>query len=82
MKTDDFSRVSIDMIATGQRIKEARISAGISIRELQRMLGFETPVAIYYWQAGKRLPSLDHLVILSLVLSVPIGDLLVLIRPE
>ena len=67
----------IDMKQTGKRIEEIRTQRGISVRELQNMLGFATPQAIYKWQRGETLPTLENLVALAFVLGVDIGDILV-----
>ncbi len=42
----------IDLTATGRNIKRLRQSAGISVRDLQMVLGFTNPQAIYKWQYG------------------------------
>ena len=39
----------IDFKATGQNIKTLRKSAGISVRDLQTVLGYTNPQAIYKW---------------------------------
>ena len=49
-----------------------------SVRDLQDVLGFATPQAIYKWQRGTCLPSVDNLVVLSAVLRVPIDKILVI----
>jgi transcriptional regulator with XRE-family HTH domain len=67
----------IDLKATGQNIKTLRKSAGISVRDLQAVLGFTNPQAIYKWQNGDSLPSIDNLVILASVLGVTIDEILV-----
>jgi len=67
----------IDLKATGQNIKTLRKSAGISVRDLQAVLGFTNPQAIYKWQNGDSLPSIDNLVILAAVLGVTIDEILV-----
>jgi transcriptional regulator with XRE-family HTH domain len=41
------------------------------------MLGFTTPQAIYKWQHGRALPTLDNLVALAAVFGVKIDDILV-----
>ena len=38
---------TIDMAATGRNIARLRSLSGLSIRELQGILGFSTPQAIY-----------------------------------
>ena len=67
----------IDLRATGQNIKALRKSAGISVRELQTVLGFTNPQAIYKWQNGDSLPTVDNLVILASVLGVTVDEILV-----
>ena len=67
----------IDLKATGQNIKNLRNAAGISVRDLQNVLGFTNPQAIYKWQNGDSLPSIDNLVILAAVLGVTIDEILV-----
>lgn len=67
----------IDLRATGQNIKTLRKAAGLSVRDLQAILGFTNPQAIYKWQNGDSLPSIDNLVILAAVLGVTIDEILV-----
>ena len=67
----------IDLAATGRNIKNLRVSAGISVRDLQNILGFTNPQAIYKWQNGDSLPSIDNLVILAAVLGVSVDEILV-----
>lgn len=69
---------TIDMIRTGENINKLRQDAGISVKELQEIFGFATPQAIYKWQHGTTLPTIDNLVVLSKVLKVSIEDILVL----
>ena len=68
---------TIDMVRTGNNIARLRMEAGLSVRDLQRILGFATPQAIYKWQQGRALPTLDNLVVLATVLEVKIDDILV-----
>ena len=68
---------TIDMVCTGNNIARLRTEAGLSVRDLQRILGFATPQAIYKWQQGRALPTLDNLVVLAAVLGVKIDDILV-----
>lgn len=68
---------TIDMVRTGNNITRLRMEAGLSVKDLQRILGFATPQAIYKWQQGRALPTLDNLVVLAAVLGVKIDDILV-----
>ncbi len=67
----------IDMIRTGQNIARLRKQAGLSVRDLQDVFGFATPQAIYKWQQGVALPTIDNLVVLAAVLQVRLDDILV-----
>ena len=67
----------IDLRATGPTIKNLRVAAGISVRDLQAILGFTNPQAIYKWQNGDCMPSIDNLVILAAVLGVTVDQILV-----
>ena len=68
---------TIDMIRTGQNIASLRRQAGLSVRDLQDIFGFATPQAIYKWQQGVALPTIDNLVVLAAVLQVRMDDILV-----
>ena len=67
----------VDMKQTGQNIHILREQRGISVKELQHMLGFGTPQAIYKWQHGDSLPTVDNLVALSSIFGVPIDTILI-----
>ena len=69
---------AVDMNATGKRIELLRKSAGISVRQLQDVFGFGTPQAVYKWQRGDALPTVDNLVVLAAVLDVKVDDILVI----
>ena len=68
----------IDMKATGQNIKELRISRGYTVKDLQEYLGFEEPQAIYKWQRGENLFSIDHLFALAKLFDVTIEEILIM----
>ena len=71
---------TIDMVRTGQNIKRLRKLAGVSVKDLQDVFGFATPQAIYKWQHGTALPTIDNLVVLASVLGVRIDDSLFMPR--
>lgn len=66
----------VDLRQTGQNILVLRERRGLSVKDLQTILGFSTPQAIYKWQHGECLPTVDNLVALSAILSVPIDAIL------
>lgn len=69
---------TIDMVATGKNIVKLRDAAGLTVRDLQDIFGFATPQAIYKWQHGTALPTLDNLVILAAVFDVAMDDIIVI----
>lgn len=67
----------IDVRATGQNIQRLRKARGLTVRDIQSYFGFEEPQAIYKWQSGRSLPTVDNLYALSALLNTPIEDILV-----
>ena len=72
----------IDLVATGENIVRLRKARGLTVRDLQNWFGFEEPQAIYKWQKGKSLPTVDNLYALSALLNVPMQDILVPCTPQ
>lgn len=68
---------TINTIGTGMRIMDLRKKAGLSVKDLQNILGFATPNAIYKWQNGAAMPTLDNLIVLAAIFNVPIDDIIV-----
>ena len=73
---------TIDMVKTGQNIIRLRKAKGLTVKDLQTVFGFETPQAIYKWQHGESLPTVDNLVVLSEVFRVPIEEILIVEKTE
>ena len=69
---------TIDLPLTGANITRLRKAAGLTVRDLQAVFGFTTPQAIYKWQSGASLPTVDNLIVLAAVLNVRIDDILVI----
>ena len=67
----------IDMTATGRNISRLRRDAGMTVRQLQAIFGFSPPQAIYKWQRGDAMPTLDNIVALAAVFGVTVEDILV-----
>ena len=68
----------IDMRGTGLKITQLRKASGKSVKDLQDIFGFGTPQAIYKWQHGSALPTIDNLVILAAVLGVSMDEIIVI----
>ena len=67
----------IDIKATGINITKLRIRAGLTVKDLQDIFGFSTPQAIYKWQHGAALPTVENLVVLAAVFGVSVDDILI-----
>ena len=67
----------INMTATGNNIMRLRINTGMTVKELQNIFGFSTPQAIYKWQRGETVPTLDNMVVLAAVFGVTIDEIII-----
>lgn len=67
----------IDMVETGRNIHFLRQQAGLSVTDVQDYFGFDQPQAIYKWERGETLPSVDNLYALSSLLGEPMKNILV-----
>ena len=67
---------TIDMAATGMNITRLRINAGLSVKDLADIFGFATPQAVYKWQHGVAMPTLDNLVVLAAVFGVSMDEII------
>ncbi|MBR4461248.1 MAG: helix-turn-helix transcriptional regulator [Erysipelotrichaceae bacterium] len=67
----------INMIATGNNITRLRKEKGISIKQIQETMGFNTPQAIFKWQRGESMPTLDNIVVLSELFNTTIEEIVV-----
>lgn len=68
----------INMELTGKNIEKLRKENNMTVRDLQEQFGFETPQAIYKWQRGSAMPTLDNILYLAILFKVKIEDILVL----
>ena len=68
---------TIDLVATGKNIVRLREESGLSVRELQDIFGFTTPQAIYKWQHGAALPTIDNLIVLSTIFKVSMEEIII-----
>lgn len=68
---------TVNLKATGDNIIRLRKAAGLTVKQIQEFFGFEQPQAIYKWQRGESLPSVDNLFALSKLLNTSIDLILV-----
>ena len=67
----------IDIKATGERINELKDVAGMTVKDIQTIMGFASPYPVYKWINGKNLPSIDNLMMLAKILGVKMDDIVV-----
>ena len=67
----------IDIKATGERINELKDVAGMTVKDIQTIMGFASPYPVYKWINGKNLPSIDNLMMLARILGVKMDDIVV-----
>ena len=72
------TNIRINMTATGNNITRLRKEKGITIRQIQETMGFNTPQAIYRWARGETLPTLDNMLVLSKLFRVAVEEIVVL----
>ena len=72
----------IDPVATGANIVRLREDRGLTVRDLQTYFGFEEPRAIYKWQTGQSLPTVDNLYALGALLDVTRPKLNILVNEQ
>ena len=68
---------TIDLAQTGANIVNLRKAAGLTVADIQMVFCFNSPQAIYKWQNGTALPTVDNLIVLAALLNVRIDDILV-----
>ena len=72
----------IDMVNTGLNITRLRKANNLSIRDVQNVLGFNTPQALYKWERGECLPAIDNLVILAELFNVSLESILAIEKDD
>ena len=66
----------IDVIQTGKNIKNLRQEKNLTVKELQSIFGFSSPYAVYKWENGLNLPTIDNLVILAKIFDTKMDNII------
>lgn len=74
-----MTTMRIDLEQTGENIQALRKQSCLSVRDLQEVFGFSTPQAIYKWQNGECLPTVDNLVVLARLFHTNVESILVIV---
>ena len=59
------------------KIMDLRKKVGLSVKDLQNIFGFASPNAIYKWQNGVAMPTLDNLIVLAAIFNVLVDDIII-----
>ena len=66
----------LDTKATGARIRELRKARHLKVEDVARFMGFESEQAVYKWQRGDSLPTVDNLYALSRLFGTSVDNIL------
>ena len=64
----------IDMKRTGENIKVFRKAADVSVKDIAKSIGVSER-AVFKWQQGKSVPTIDNLIILAVMFNVTIDQI-------
>ncbi len=71
-----MKRLVLDVTATGRKIRDARNEKHITVARLVELLNLCSEQAVYKWQRGESMPTLDNLVLLSDIFNIPMDELI------
>lgn len=74
----DYHKATLDRKATGKLIRNAILESDLSFEDVSARLELASSRVIYEWMSGTKLPSLENLANLALMLSVKIEDIVAL----
>ncbi len=77
MEKIKFLKPVIDLQNTGLQIKSLRKENGFSVKDIQDIFGFDYPQAVYAWEQGKNVPTIDNLLVLARLFHVSIEEIVV-----
>lgn len=67
----------LDIKATGERINQLRKDNNLRVIDVAEYMGFESTQAVYKWQRGESLPTVDNLYALSRLLHTSVDEILI-----
>lgn len=67
----------LDLKKTGERIKELRRERNLKVSDVAEFMGFESEQAVYKWQRGDSLPTVDNLFALCRLFGTTAEDILI-----
>lgn len=67
----------IDQVKTGKNIKKISKEKGFSTDMLKNILGLSDKSNVYKWFRGEVLPTVDNLLVMSILFGVTVNDLVI-----
>lgn len=77
MRTVTIQRPVVDLKSTGAQIKSLRIKSGYTVHDIQAVFGFEYPQAVYAWESGKSIPTIDNLLVLAHLFEKSVEEIVI-----
>ena len=68
---------TIDMKATGRRIRQIMNQRKITVKDVQKYLNLSSVQSIYHWLNGQSVPTVDNLYALSEFFQIPVDAMIV-----
>ena len=68
----------IDMAATGLNIYQLRTKNNYRVADIQNIFDFTSPQAIYKWESGQSLPTIERMITLSRIFNCSVEDIVVM----
>lgn len=75
---NDYHKATLDKRQTGFLIRKAIIDSNFTIDQVSINLELASPRVIYEWMSGTKLPTLENLVNLALMLNKKLEDFVAL----
>ena len=68
---------TIDMKATGIRIRQLMDERRLTVKDIRRYLNLASVQSIYHWLNGQSMPTIDNLYALSALLGISIDSMII-----
>lgn len=68
---------TIDMKATGIRIRQLMDARRLTVKDIRRYLNLASVQSIYHWLNGQSMPTIDNLYALSALFGLPMDSIII-----
>ncbi|MCR4734807.1 MAG: helix-turn-helix domain-containing protein [Treponema sp.] len=77
MRNVTIQKPVVDLKATGAQIKSLRTKCGYTVHDIQTIFGFEYPQAVYAWESGRTVPTIDNLLVLAHLFDAAVEEIVI-----